>query len=191
MKVKAAAFAALCAVFIVVFGSAVIAKEPQKIQKPTLIGFAAMAEKLEREIGPVLDMELILHKGEPIYKADVLIKDERVRVHANALTGKEIERGTPRMLWDGQARIIDEYNLAHERKPVTHKSETGETLITLERAKEIALKRVGGGTIKKIEFEREKGRPIYEVKVEYGLKEHEVTMDASNGTIIRYEVEKR
>ena len=58
-----------------------------------------------------------------------------------------------------------------------------------EKAKSIALKKVGSGTIVKVEFDYDDGVPIYEVDILKGMYEHELEIHAKTGKILKHEKE--
>ena len=58
--------------------------------------------------------------------------------------------------------------------------------ISFERAIEIALERVGGGTVIEAEFDRERGVLVYDVEIRHDMREHDVRIDADTGEIIRH-----
>ena len=58
--------------------------------------------------------------------------------------------------------------------------------LTFDDAIEIALKRVGGGEILEVEFERDKGIWIYEVEVRHNFQKYAVYINANTGKIIKF-----
>lgn len=64
-------------------------------------------------------------------------------------------------------------------------------MITLEKAESIALAKVPGGTVEDIERERKGTRTVYEIEVRApDNREHDFTIDASDGKIIFHEIER-
>lgn len=62
--------------------------------------------------------------------------------------------------------------------------------LTMEDARRIALEHVPGGRIESIELDYERGRAIYEVEVrDQQGREHELDIDANDGSVIRTEVD--
>ena len=57
------------------------------------------------------------------------------------------------------------------------------------RAKEIALAQKPGAKVRKVEFDYEDGRPVYEVKCILGATEYEYEIDAVSGRILKSESE--
>lgn len=64
-----------------------------------------------------------------------------------------------------------------------------EQLIGINRAKEIAIGRVGGGRIEEIELEEDDGRLIYEVEVKYSGVKYELEIDAYTGEILSFDID--
>ena len=58
--------------------------------------------------------------------------------------------------------------------------------ISFERAKEIAISRVGGGTVEEIELEYENSLLIYDVIVKFNSRRYEITIDAKTEAIIDF-----
>lgn len=61
--------------------------------------------------------------------------------------------------------------------------------ITMEQAKQIALARTNGGTIKKCKLDRENGQMVYEVEIRDGRMEYELDISVDTGDILKYEQE--
>jgi len=61
--------------------------------------------------------------------------------------------------------------------------------ITTERAKEIALTKVGGGTVTECKLDYENGRKVCEIKIVYGNTKYEMDVDAITGAISDYSAE--
>lgn len=71
---------------------------------------------------------------------------------------------------------------------LTTKSSGKNQYIGTAKAKEIALKKVGGGHVTKVEFDMDDGVPIYEVEIIKGDYEYDVEIHAKTGKIL--EVDK-
>lgn len=63
----------------------------------------------------------------------------------------------------------------------------GDTIISPDRAKEIALERTGGGVVVKCELDYEDRRQVYEIEIVNGRVEYEMEIDAADGRIYGYE----
>ena len=71
---------------------------------------------------------------------------------------------------------------------LTTKSSNKNNYIGTAKAKEIALKKVGGGHVIKVEFDMDDGVPVYEVEIIKGDYEYDVEILAKTGKIL--EVDK-
>ena len=70
-------------------------------------------------------------------------------------------------------------------------STSGGATITADRAKEIALAEVPGGTVFKCQLDRDDGRLVYEVEVYSGTTEYDFEIDAQTGSILSRDVDYR
>jgi len=186
MKVQHAALAVLCAVFIILGSIAVTA---QAAEKPKLLRFATVAASVEKNIGPLVEMKLTTHKGEPAYRAEVLLGGKKVKVYLDAKSGREIERKYPNKLENELQHIFERHEFANEADAAT-RVEMSKPKITEANAKEIALKKAGEGTVKSIKLEHEHGKQVYVVEITHGNRTHEVKVDANSGKVIGHRVEK-
>lgn len=65
-----------------------------------------------------------------------------------------------------------------------------QTKLTLEEAQKIALDRVKEGHIRKSELDIENDLTVYEIEIENGNQEYDVTINANSGEIVKYEEDK-
>ena len=70
-------------------------------------------------------------------------------------------------------------------------STSGGATITADRAKQIALAEVPGGTVFKCQLDRDDGRLVYEVEVYSGTTEYDFEIDAQTGSILSRDVDYR
>lgn len=167
--------------------------------KSTIIGFANMAASVEKGYGTVLELDLTLRNGEPVYKANVIIGGKRVLVYFNAVTGTEIEQKGAVALDEDETKLYNDYNImssasgqgktASEISARAQTSQSAGATISYERAKEIALAKVGGGTVTEIELDRKNGQLVYEVEVKYNGMEYEIDVNAATGEILKYKID--
>jgi hypothetical protein len=62
------------------------------------------------------------------------------------------------------------------------------TVISLDRAKAIAVRAAGGGYVRKVEQETEHGRAVWDVDVIVGGVEHDIDVDRATGAVVRSRV---
>lgn len=73
----------------------------------------------------------------------------------------------------------------------TTSSSSSTAAISADRAKQIALAEVPGGTVFKCQLDRDDGRLVYEVEVYSGSTEYDFEIDAQTGAIISRDVDYR
>lgn len=59
--------------------------------------------------------------------------------------------------------------------------------IGFDEASRIAVERAGGGRVTDADWDVERGRQVWEVEVLSGRTEHELTLDADSGAVLRHE----
>jgi uncharacterized membrane protein YkoI len=62
--------------------------------------------------------------------------------------------------------------------------------ISLDAAKDIAVKAAGGGQVTDVERETEHGRAVWDVEVQVGDLEHDLDVDRASGEVLRHESER-
>ena len=126
--------------------------------------------------GELVDFEADTERGRLIYEGT--IRDGRCEYEF------EIDAATARFLeWDREALEPGESGAKSQQGQPTQAAE----LIGLERAKEIALNQAGGGTVKKIELDREDGVQVYEGEVILGQYKYEFEIDAKTGRVLDWD----
>lgn len=75
--------------------------------------------------------------------------------------------------------------------PSTTPSTSSGATITAERAKQIALAEVPGGTVFKCQLDRDDGRLVYEVEVYTSTAEYDFEIDAQTGSILSRDMDYR
>ncbi len=103
--------------------------------------------------------------GIDVYRVKMKTKNKKYELKLHARTGKVLEY---------------EWELA---------AKTSKKYIGEEKAKSIALKKVGGGAVVKADFDYDGGTPVYEVDIIKGEFEYEVEIHAKTGKILSFEVE--
>ena len=194
MKKKLTIAIAVICVTGFILGGTVLAQAATS--KTTIIGFADMAASVEKSYGTVLELDLTMRNGEPVYKANVIVGGKRMLVYFNAVTGTEVERKSAVALDEDETKIYYDYNIASsasgqgktasEIAAGAQTSYSAEAKISYERAKEIALAKVGGGTVKEIDLDYENGILAYEVEIKYNGIEYEVDVNATTGEVVKF-----
>lgn len=90
------------------------------------------------------------------------------------------------LVYDAKKASLIEY----EQKYVAKKTKSSTSKdIGRNKAKKIALKKVPGAAVVKIERDRESGTTVYEVELRKGNYEYEIVIDAGSGKILHSEKE--
>lgn len=103
--------------------------------------------------------------GIDVYKVHLRTDKKKYELKLHARTGKLLEYG-----WELAVKTSSSY-------------------IGEEKAKSIALKKVGSGTVVKVEFDHDDGVPVYEVEIKKDMYEYELKIHAKTGKILTYEQE--
>ena len=113
----------------------------------------------------------------------------------------ELERDDGRVSYEGEARKgnveyefdIDAYTgtiLSWETEQKGVGTTQSDSVIGLEKAKSIVLSKLPDGKIVEIELDYDDGRKIYEGEARKGNMEYDFEMDASTGTLLKWEAER-
>lgn len=132
-----------------------------------------------------------LDKENGIWVFEVEVVDGNVEkdytIHAN--TGKilEIEVEIDRNLY-----VPNKNNKPNNQNTVTKNTvSANDAKITMDKAKEIALKAAKSGQITKVELDRDYGILVYEIEVLDGNTEYEYKIDAVTGKIVKTDIETK
>lgn len=69
--------------------------------------------------------------------------------------------------------------------PATPPASGGE--VTEQQAREIALARVGGGTVTEVERDRDDNRPVWEVEIKWNGVEYDIDIDRETAEILEFD----
>lgn len=120
--------------------------------------------------GKIVSIAKKYSDGIQIYKVKMKKSNKQYELEFHARTGKLLEYE-----WE-----------------LTDKKDNGKNdsdYIGREQAKKIALERVGGGTVIKVEFDMEHGVPVYEVEIIKDVFEYDVKVHARTGVILEVDVD--
>lgn len=118
--------------------------------------------------------KLELDHGRQVYEIEFYTRDY-------AEYDYEIDAGTGRIL-----------EFDHDAESYTPPAGTPGTLITQEKAREIALGKVPGATashVRKLKLDDDDGRQIYEIEIIYKEMEYDLEISAADGTVLEFEAE--
>jgi len=119
--------------------------------------------------GKLLEAELEMEKGKPIYEIELLIGNKVMEVEVCAISGEIVETETEKKSNDKKAKIRKALDQAQ---------------ITMTQAIEIALKKVAGGKAFEAELEMDDGQVTYEVEIVVSGKVWEVEIDAATSEVL-------
>ena len=121
--------------------------------------------------GKVTHIELDYERNKPVYDIDLVRDKYEYDLKLDAKTGSGISI---------KKELRDDYVA-----PSTS------NFISIEKAKSIALKKVPGATIHKIELDSEAGKGIYEIELYLNQYEYDLKLDAKTGSGISIKKELR
>lgn len=140
------------------------------------------------------------------------VEDAKAKALAHAgLTAGQVTFTEQKLDWDDGRQVYDiefytgdsrEYDyeidaVTGEIRSVDYDAESyappaGQTVISQDRAREIALAKVPGASaadIRKLKLDRDDGRQVYEVEIIYNHREYELEIDAVTGAVLEFESE--
>lgn len=126
--------------------------------------------------GTVVECKLDYEHGRKVYEIEIV----------NGNTKYELDVCvTDSQIYDYEQKTISNPG---NTKPVDNITGGGSG-ITAESAKQIALSKVGGGTVTECKLDYEHGRQLYEIDIRYNGWEYEIDIDATTGDIVKYEID--
>jgi len=131
--------------------------------------------------GTVTKCETDYDHGTQVYEIDIIFGDKKYEMDV-AVGNGQIYGYTVKTI--GANDTATNTTTTSTTKPVSSGSE-----ITAARAKEIALARVGGGTVVECKLDYENGVRVYEVKIINGYTEYEIDVRVSDGSIVKSETD--
>lgn len=161
----------------------------------------------------ITDADVIVGGGTGAGKGLLTVEEAKAKALADAgleadqvtFTEAKLERDDGRDVYDIEFYTADytEYDyeidartgkvldMDYDAESFTPPASAG-TVITPDKAREIALAKVPGATadnVKKLKLERDDGRQIYEVEIIYKEREYELEIDAVSGKILEFSSE--
>ena len=115
--------------------------------------------------GTVTELEAEKVNGRYVYEVEINSNGEEFDVSVDVVTGEVVSI---------EQEIEEQYEEDLSSTP---------SAITESQAKQIALEEMGGGRVTDIERDRENGKMVYEVEIQYGGKEYDVLVEIETGRI--------
>lgn len=122
--------------------------------------------------GTVVKAKFDIDDGVAVYEIEIRYGDYEYEVEINAKTGK-----------------ILKYESKYEPVPDTSGGDGAAEYIGIEAARQVALDKVGAGTVTKAKFDMEDGQPVYEIEIIEGEFEYELEIHAITGNVLKFEKE--
>jgi len=123
----------------------------------------------------ILKASLDWEDGKAVYEVEFCAGNKEYDYELDAVTGKVLKKDFD----------CDDYDW----NPQGGQQQAPSGVITRDRAKEIALTRLPGATVRKCELDYDDGRWEYELELWKGGQEYECTIDASTGKILKWEMD--
>ena len=121
--------------------------------------------------GTITSIDLDYERNKAIYDIDIILNQYEYELKLNAETGSGISI---------TKELRDDFASSQSAK-----------FISMEQAKNIALKKVPGATVDNIELDYEVGRGIYEIELSLKRYEYDLKLDARTGSGISIKKELR
>ncbi len=106
----------------------------------------------------------------------------------------EIEFVYDNVEYEAEISADDGSVIKWEVEALNKAANSAEAKITLEKAKDIALKKAGlkesDVTFKKAKLDTEDGITVYEIEFTYGRTEYEAEINAADGTVLKWEIDE-
>lgn len=148
-------------------------KDPTNLDSPTLTWQQAKNIALAKVPGGVTTkLKLETSNERLVYEIELIKDNVEYEMKIDATTGE-----------------IVKYNV--DRNYVTTQTTTAQPKITWDQAKKIALDKVPGGKTTQLELDKEDNQYVYKIELFKDNVEHELEIDATTGTIIKYEIDHK
>ena len=133
--------------------------------------------------GEILKAEKDKDDGITYYDFTIVTDTEKYEVEVNAENGKVLKVEKDDDYVPAKSNTTDQTNQTNQNNT------QNTTQITAEKAQEIAMNRVGTGTLVKCEldYDDDTQKYKYEIEIRDGRVEYDLEIDATSGDIIKYE----
>ena len=127
------------------------------------------------EGGTVVKIELEIKKGKAEYEIEIVRGNKIYEIELDAYTGKVLD--------------FDVEDNDKGKGETSGEAVSGENLISIDKAKSIALALTEGGTIIEVELEIKKDKAEYEIEIMKDNKIYEIEIDAYTGKVLDFDIE--
>jgi len=138
--------------------------------------------------GTVTKCEIDNENGRKVYEIEIIYGDNKYEMDVDAISSAVTDYKVEAITQNNNPTSSSD-NSADAQSQSGTSSPAATSEITAEKAKEVALAKVGGGTVTKCEIDYENGRKVYDITIVYGNNKYEMDVDAITGAITDYKVE--
>lgn len=156
-------------------------------QKQFLTFDEASAKALQEVDGKITDIELDRDDRVPHFEIDIDKGGYEYDLKLDAVTGEILEQKREKDDNDDNDDDRDD-NYSSDEKSSSAAASTNDYISSNEAV--AAAEKVASGTIKDVELDNDDGVAYYEIKFEDGRTEHEVKVNATDGSILKHETDK-
>lgn len=152
------------------------------VEKAKEIALNKIPDALITEIK--LDFEL----GKYIYEIEAYKNGYEYEIKLDAKTGKGLSLFKDLDDWYDETMLVKESSKIPNIEQI-QKNDISDTIISIEKAKNIALEKVPGAKVIKIKQDYDNGISIYEVELQKGNLEYDLDIDARTGQILSMDID--
>ena len=143
--------------------------------------------------GIITDVDLEKSANGAIFEIEIHKDNLQYELILNATTGEKISLTSHADDWDTDSYHFDwdwehdAWQGIHNNNHTNSNASTNNSIISIEKAKQIALDKVPGAIIKEIELDTDDGKTVYEGELRKENWEYEFKIDAFTGAILKWE----
>lgn len=164
------------------------ADAPQSTNQPKSLTFDEASEKALQEVdGKIADIELERDGSAPYFEVDIDKDGYEYDLKLDAVTGEILEQKREKDDSDENDDDGDDNFTSAEKSSSATVSANG--YISRDEAV-AAAKTVASGTVEDMELDDDDGVAYYEIELQDGRTEHEVHVNAKDGSILKHETGK-
>lgn len=143
--------------------------------------------------GIITDVDLEKSANGAVFEIEIHKDDLQYNLILNASTGEKISLTSHIDDWDNDSYHFDwdwehdAWQGNHNNNHTNSNTSANNSIISIEKAKQIALDKIPGAIVKKIELDTDDGKTVYEGELRKGNWEYEFKIDAFTGTILEWD----
>lgn len=145
--------------------------------------------------GIITDVDLEKSTNGAVFDIEIHKDNLQYDLILNAATGEKISLTSHIDSWNSDSYDFDfdwdwehdTWNGTHNNNHTNSNTSNKNSMISMEKAKQIALNKVPGAVVKKIELDTDDGKTVYEGELKKGNWEYEFKIDAFTGAILEWD----